>query len=516
MNGLSERKQKILFDILIGIMLLIVMILNISMKSFLVLSVCFVITILYVLSKVGSFLKSGEVEKFFVLPALAIGMIYSMVFQPFTVGDELTHFMTGYEFANKIQGISCQNVENDALGVKGISYINMNIREVDEVLFDYPTAFSESQLSKNVDGQGLFVKNSTYVQKNNVVIAKYFPVPEYLYSAIVIIIGRFINLSPFALVWFVRIMNLVAYILLCYCAIKIIPVGKLMMYLICIMPLSLQQASSCSYDSLLFATVFLYISYMLRLYFREKKISNKEILFLLTYSFLLAPVKGVFVVLAFLVFLIPQSRFENRKQYWFTIVGVVGLSIASWLMYNLSSVSTSDLFSSNNGTRVVEWTGQEGVYVSTILQNPFHYIMIIVNTILRTCFYLTQSMTQLRVQVGAFVEIAFLILFMAASTICDTDRYELGKGAKWWFFLVFLAGYVLYSVLTLLSFGKPDATMVELKGQYIAPFLPIIGLVIRNKMVTRKWESGKYIILTAIILHCIIFFRIYMAAGLLI
>lgn len=506
MSILSNTKK---LQFLLGVVLFGAVILTVYKKSFLSIALCFSLVILILIFNLSSYLKNNEVEKLFILPSLVLGMIYSIVFPPFTLGDELTHFMTEYELANKMQGMSYENAVNDAFGVKGISYITMNIREADETFFEFPTAFEYSSLTEKGNKQKLFVKSDTYIKKDNVLIAKYFPVPGYGYSAVVIMVGKIINLSPFALVWLVRIMNLFAYTFLCFWAIKIIPIGKLMMYLICLMPLSLQQAASCAYDSLLFATVFLYVAYVMSLYFKEKKLSIWEILLLIVFSCLLAPAKGVFVVLTFLVLIIPKSKFENKKNYWFTIGGTIGLSLFSWLIFNLSTISTSDLLSSNNGIRMVEWAGGEGVYISSILQNPVHYIRIIINTILKSCFYFTQAMTHLRIQVDVLVEIGFLILFLFALVPCETDEYKLKKGVRCWLLMVFLAEYVLYSLLVLLSFGRADATMAELKGQYTAPFLPIMGFILRTDLVKRKWESGKYIILTALIFHCIIFFRIY-------
>ncbi|MCX6304381.1 MAG: DUF2142 domain-containing protein [Bacteroidetes bacterium] len=146
----------------------------------------------------------------------------------------------------------------------------------------------------------------------------------YLPQAIGIAVGKIFGLAPLWLFYLGRLFNLLASIALLFMAIRVIPVFKWVFFLLAIMPMTLYQMASMSYDAvtiglcfLLLATIF---NHMLS---GEKKITNREIVVLFVLTALLAAAKQPYsvVILTFLV--IPAAKFRSVKHYLAVFAGLV-------------------------------------------------------------------------------------------------------------------------------------------------------------------------------------------------
>jgi uncharacterized membrane protein len=123
-------------------------------------------------------------------------------------------------------------------------------------------------------------------------------------------------------------------IVLVFLAIRITPVFKWVFFLLGIMPMTLFQFASLSYDAITIGLCFLLLATILNYALRdEKSISSREIAFLFILALMLAAAKQPYVIMVLAFFIIPFSRFGSLKKYLTIIAGlafVVALFSLPW------------------------------------------------------------------------------------------------------------------------------------------------------------------------------------------
>lgn len=356
--------------------------------------------------------KVKQIAYLFVCQSVTFGLFYGILFPPFTVSDELTHFLSSYHIANIIQGKHDERI-NDL--DTGAAYYNMQIRDVDDALFsDFPCEFDINSLSDNkMEHQKLFVRSNGYMIKEGQFTTDYFPFPEYTLMGIIIAIGRMLNLSAFGLVWMTRIANLTAYSLIGMYAVKIIPFGKQMLYTVLLMPMGMHFSCSASYHTLLYASAVFYIAYIVYLQAESGLLSGKQKLFLIVQTVILTPVKGSFLFYGFLVLLLPRELFLSQKKYVMFLSGVILTGALSWFIYNAYTVDIGMLISDQNGKRMITYMDAgEGIYLSDIIKDPLHYIKVFIRTVCARGLYFDRSMVQIRLDTGSLSSVFCMLVFL--------------------------------------------------------------------------------------------------------
>ncbi len=138
----------------------------------------------------------------------------------------------------------------------------------------------------------------------------------YIPQAIGIKIAELLSLNIAWLIWLGRICNLLFYTAIASFAIKKTPRFKVPFALVAMLPMSVYMASSLSIDSSINALGLLAIAMFFKMYdSADNSITIKEILFFDVIVFLCAICKMPYIFLIFLLFLIPISKFINKKQY---------------------------------------------------------------------------------------------------------------------------------------------------------------------------------------------------------
>ena len=150
-----------------------------------------------------------------------------------------------------------------------------------EIYVDYWEGIEES--GRNVD--------------TSLVKSSFKPISEqdylYLPQAAGVTIGRLLHLPSFWKFMLGRLFNLLVYAFLAFAAMKLMPFGKMAVFVLSMTPISVQQSSSLSYDALINGIAILITALAFHLAFIEepKKKAFKIILLWIT-TLLLVPVKG--------------------------------------------------------------------------------------------------------------------------------------------------------------------------------------------------------------------------------
>jgi uncharacterized membrane protein len=112
------------------------------------------------------------------------------------------------------------------------------------------------------------------------------------------------------------VFNLLVSIILVFLAIKTIPIAKWLFFFLGIMPMTLYQFSSLSYDALTIGISFLLTATILNYALNnEKRIGPHELIILFLLSGLLAGSKPPYFIIAFLFLIIPVEKLGSWKKF---------------------------------------------------------------------------------------------------------------------------------------------------------------------------------------------------------
>ena len=163
--------------------------------------------------------------------------------------------------------------------------------------------------------------------------------------------------------------------LLLYSAIRIIPVGKGIIALAALMPMSVHQAISLSPDGMVVAVSVMMTAAVVKLcYDCNETLKAPALAGLYVLVFLISQLKIVYLPFGLLYLLIPEERFGGRKKK----IIHVGLMAVIAAGSNLAWLSQCGRFLNVDGTN-------SAAQLAYILHNPLDYLSILVKTCLQRC-----------------------------------------------------------------------------------------------------------------------------------
>lgn len=194
--------------------------------------------------------KSISIEKIYAI-LVTIFCSITFVIQPiFSVPDEGTHFANAYELFH-------QDTKNDNFS----SYrIPNNIDMYRE--FQFITSFTE---------KGDYNQDDLTINLTSDKI-------QYIPSAVGMLVGQWIYPSTGVILSFGRLFNAIFYAVVIYFAIKKAKFGQWMMAAVALLPMSIQQAVSVSYDVFFYVTIFVGFSLITNLVTYQKRLNWKDYL----------------------------------------------------------------------------------------------------------------------------------------------------------------------------------------------------------------------------------------------
>lgn len=245
-------------------------------------------------------------ERIYPLPALVMGLLILALNPPFMVPDEPVHFYRSYQIS-----------EGNFL--KGKDDFPKSLTEMS----DRCDRMRFSTHEKTNRGEILSlggIRNDP--QARTTVTTPDYILP-YLPQATGIAMARAIGLSPLWMFYLGRIFNLLVSVLLVYLAIRTAPVFKWVFFLLGMMPMTLYQFASLSYDAVTAGLSFLLLAFILKLASGpDRPVSRREMIVSFILVALLAAAKQPYVVLGLVVFIIPRKRFGPLVRYAILMAGL--------------------------------------------------------------------------------------------------------------------------------------------------------------------------------------------------
>ena len=299
--------------------------------------------------------------------------------------------------------------------------------------------------------------------------------------------------------YLMRFLNLVAYVVLGYFVIKKMPVARSAVSVILLLPMSLSLGAAVTSDVMVIMCNFLWVAMLLDFAFKKEKVTKFNILWLFVLAGILAICKNYFFLI-FLITLIPSNKYESKKSYYFTVIGVIlfALTLSVWWGLRIKGLIIP-----------LNPVANQFEQLNLILQNPVSYAWIFVKSLLIKLPRIIITMigvlgwqdTRLD-----FVTYAIIPVLFVCSIFCSND--EGCELKKWQIILlscVFSLSFFCVATFMYLSWSAVGASIIMgLNGKYFLPIMSVFAVftssLVRNKLdlsSEKKLKALNYLIITA-------------------
>jgi len=446
------------------------------------------------------FVYKLNTAKTFAILALLLGCLYCVTITPLSVPDEPHHYQSAYWLSNILlfkddseYGDPSDFNYTDFVGHQNVSsgYIRI-LKELGRNTIDSDTT------------------------ENDVI-----PIPmprdlayfiEYLPQAAGITLARIMNLNFVQMFLLGRLFNLLFYTALLYYAIKRTPIFKTMFGLIGIMPMSLHQAASFSYDAFVNGMSLLLIASILKEIYAVGPLKKKDYFYILIVGALLAPAKVVYFPIMLLSVLIPKQRFGNKKK---KMIGLAIMWTAGLLLILVFNFSSHFLLSSNKeGSHTLNYEGYHNYELSFVFKYPMRTIKIFTDTFNESAWgwikgAIGQTLSGLTLTLPGWIVDGYMAAILLSAQNQVESTYILKPHVRSSLYLVSLVVVFLIMFSFFLGWTSNFRTRITgVQGRYFIPIIPLLALSTNNQVLVLKKNIDRMLIVFAVLLQCSAIFYI--------
>lgn len=445
------------------------------------------------LQRIVSRIVSMETAAYFLIVGGIIGLGFVVVTPPFQGWDEREHFYRAYQISEanlKSDVVVAPNAANvpgsEAPGFGG-SFPQTTVRGVDalhrnenkEGVYDYSLIGRLNQDAPDFDQQ-------RQVRFDNTAI--YSPA-GYIPQALAIATANATGSSFIEAFYAARVLGLIFWLGLVYLAIRILPVGKKVLLVLALNPVSLFLAATLSPDAAAFGFISLIIALLLRATNDKKRMSIPIILGVGVLMVLTVLIKNVYLPIVLSLMLVPRSVMGN---WWKIGIGFVAIMVA--LLWNMSIYSVTAGIPGYFG--VTENIGAAG-QVAHIANHPLHFIVVAMWNIFGTnsiIFNQTYAGIFDRNPVPDWVVLAWVITLVAVVNYKEKSVELMKRVIARRISCVLIAIWVLVTglIITSLYMGWSiigDRDIIGVQGRY---FIPISFLILMPLVLSTKYFIGTH------------------------
>ena len=473
------------------------------------------------------FVKKAKIENVFLVTFIFIGLLYTLVFNPFSAPDEPKHFATAYHLANKIMG----STDDESV----FAYVRKSDAESGYLLCPSINMYKNTydKIDDGVETEKIQFNNAPILYANNMEIC--------LPSAIGVLVGKALNLNTVWLMELGRIFNMLFLVILIWLAIKITPIGKMVFFSVAMFPMVLEQATSYSYDVTIIGGFFLYIAYFMYLIYEKDKLQLKDYIIMAILTLIMSPCKLIYVAVAGLVLLLPIKKIGKKAYFSMLITVMVCLLVGNWYvnLYNVVTMSGTQntsqevteetsgkelIVEDENGSEYTESAKdaeneivvQESPYYTLqhFIEQPLEFIKIYANT-LKVSLYLYIFTTGgsrlgwLEINVKESLIALFFLIALCSVWIVREKETKVK-----WLHRVFYIGIVISVIFLamlamLLGYTPKDMNVIQgVQGRYFLPVVPLAIFAFANIKIKLKEGSDKVFVVALAFLNIIVLMQV--------
>lgn len=429
-------------------------------------------------------MKDGKIAGAFVAITFFIGCIYIFVLPPFAIPDESSHIVTAYTKSSKLLGKEIVDEKGEA-----VADPNMGLYFTRE---EYPTKDSYIRYIKGALGKNtnIITSKESMGTPLNMKAIGYFP--QILGISIVRILGG----SGEQLLLIGRLFALLWYCFIMYFAVKIFPLNKMIIFTVGLLPMTMQQVCSFSYDSVMLGLCFLLISYIMWLIYTKDKVDIKDVIILSGITVGIITIKYIYIPIIGLLIFIPKEKVKfkfNRKK---AILSALGL-FASFEVFSKITLITKAA-ESNMQMRA------DGLYqysISYVIRNLGDTMIVAVRTIIEnSSFYLNTMIGNplgwVEISIPNIIVTGFVIVLIFSAVPNRKSAVVSKKIMTALIAIVVLVSAMVFGALLITYTYVGSDTILGVQGRYFLPVLPLGLLAVQGnrKIVARRSIEAELIL----------------------
>ena len=453
--------------------------------------------------------KLREPHKAFLCISIVFGILFTVITPPFQPQDEISHFCRAWQVST---GTFSSVKLNQRLG----GYIPKSFMK-------FYTEFQPCSLNKynRISPKQLWQTRLIALEPNDTFFIDFtntalYSAFLYLPQAAGMFIGKEFDASPFWLIYFGRLSNLLIFIIIVYFAIIIVPLKKWLFVLLTSLPIALTVNSSLSADVLVNSLSYLIIAIALNFSFNEniRRLSYKHVLIILILSVLIGLAKLVYVPILLLLLLIPSEKFISaRAKYGIIAVAIfIGIGTAyiqksaidsKYIPYSKYNLKFRDYTALNKGCDINK-------QIEFIKDNPKHTAIVFV----RSFFNEFKNMTQSYIGIigwghvlppSWFVYASYLIIFLIIIfRFNSTLQIELTHLERSLIGLITIVLIILIMLSQYLSWDMVGEEVVyPLIGRYFIPVFPLFFIMLFNLVKIKTSITLQGFMLKGVVVFCV-------------
>ncbi len=444
--------------------------------------------------------KRVRPERSALAAVLVLGSLYLFVLPPLSAPDEIAHFASAYAISNQMMGMDRTDEYGFVLMRQEDEFLQ-NIEQVggDETRTSLGRVLNEDTWQKIMDRvTPVFVGAEQKVMIASVSGQNHTTPVSYLAPAIGITIGRLLGVNCIILAFMGRFCNLLLYAGMVYGAVKFLPFGKMVLFGVAILPMSLHLAASYSYDTFLMAMCFFFGSYCLHLAYVKPMLHWKDIVLLAVLAAMFGPCKMVYAVMLGFCLLIPVKKFGDWKKWGISAAAVLAAFAAAMILVNRATITN---YAVSTDT-YVEWAAEPAYSFSMILHNPLMYARVMYDSLVHLGDeWSLQLFGSMLGNLDPVLSVPFWVIVAMAACLVVLSLRNAGEALymkawhKWWIGLLAFGCLAGLMTAMLIAWTPLSSPVVEgVQGRYLLPVIPFVFLCLKNEKVVRTdGDDGKLI-----------------------
>ncbi len=418
--------------------------------------------------------------RLFLVLGTFFGLLWAIITPPFQAPDENFHFCRAYQLSDgHFFGVEVQGVRGDSLPVSVIETMEkinpgMRFHSKDRrQSLDTLRYYLKMPLQQHVKAFHPFPTSVIY------------PPTAYVPQLTGIWIGKTLHVSTLGLMYLGRFFNLAVWLLLMYAAIRVAPLGRWILAIVALMPMTLFLGASLNQDAMINGLAFLLLAYVLRLAQAGAPPSPRQYGLLLTLTTLLSFSKPGFALFSLLYLLLPLPPAGGRRSYVMRFLALLIIGFAASLVWN--HLSHPDL----------NWNEPWASYerqTAAVLSNPFLFISAMFRSLWSfKFFYLRSHVGQLGwldTVLPLKVIAIFLVALIVVALLDGRGRLSLWQKGVLLFTFAAIFGQTLLALYLVCS-PVAGPFIHGMSGRYLLPIAPLFWLLLHNQRLAR-WRAPQW------------------------
>lgn len=439
----------------------------------------------------GFFVFRAKLEYVFLLVGVCFSIVFNFLILPGSLPDEPDHIATAYYFSNRLMGIpeagigeGQDGIERESIYVRDTDVQFMNRFQLTPTLKEYHYVRDYSK-ETGVSDEWVSFGRSKYTEN----WITYIP------TVLSTTICRLLGVNGVMTIFGGRIVQTAIWLLVFFFAIRIIPVGKGVVFLLAICPITVQQCMSYNYDSTAIEASILFFALLIRLLTTDRKVGIRDTVLLGILIFLLSSSKGgVYIPECLLVLLIPKDHYKStRQRHVIRLIFLVAI-LLGFLWSTLGYLLVVLGFRENPlSGATVDYSSEISTYtLSDVLTHPGNALYVLINTLLIFAdFYALGSVSGplcwLTVGISRILGYAILLLMALAAVRTEKDE-PVRKKHRWCIVFATILTFLMSAGAMMITWTDHGQNYITgLQGRYFTPLLPFIAFLFRRgNLVVRR------------------------------